>query len=148
MHDRVHFPKTAPDTYAAIRELDAMVRRGGLEPSLVELGKMRASQINGCAFCLNMHAKDARRHGETEQRLYLLNAWRETPYYSDRERAALAWTECLTRLPTDGAPDAVYQALEAVFTADEIANLTALIGVINIWNRIAVGLNWPMPRAA
>lgn len=148
MHDRVHFPKTAPDTYAAIRELDAMVGRGGLEPSLVELVKMRASQINGCAFCLDMHAKDARQHGETEQRLYLLNAWRETPYYSDRERAALAWTECLTRLPTDGAPDAVYQALEAVFTAVEIANLTALIGVINIWNRIAVGLNWPMPRAA
>ena len=148
MHDRVYFPKTAPDTYAAIRELDAMVRRGGLEPSLVELVKMRASQINGCAFCLDMHAKDARQHGETEQRLYLLNAWRETPYYSDRERAALAWTECLTRLPTDGAPDAVYQALEAVFTAAEIANLTALIGVINIWNRIAVGLNWPMPRAA
>ena len=148
MHDRVYFPKTAPDTYAAIRELDAMVRRGGLEPSLVELVKMRASQINGCAFCLDMHAKDARQHGETEQRLYLLNAWRETPYYSDRERAALAWTECLTRLPTDGAPDAVYQALEAVLTAVEIANLTALIGVINIWNRIAVGLNWPMPRAA
>jgi AhpD family alkylhydroperoxidase len=148
MHDGVHFPKTAPDTYAAIRELDAMVRRGGLEPSLAELVKMRASQINGCAFCLNMHAKDARQHGETEQWLYLLNAWRETPYYSDRERAALAWTECLTRLPTDGAPDAVYQALEAVFTAAEIANLTALIGVINIWNRIAVGLNWPMPRAA
>ncbi len=148
MHDRVHFPKTVPDTYAAIRELDAMVRRGGLAPSLVGLVKMRASQINGCAFCLDMHAKDARQHGETEQRLYLLNAWRETPYYSDRERAALAWTECLTRLPTDGAPDAVYQALEAVLTAVEIANLTALIGVINIWNRIAVGLNWPMPRAA
>jgi AhpD family alkylhydroperoxidase len=148
MSGRVNLSKAAPDTYAAIRELDAMVRRSGLEPSLVELVKMRASQINGCAFCLDTHSKDARKHGETEQRLYLLNAWRETPYYSERERAALAWTECLTRLPTDGAPDALYQALEATFTAVEIANLTALIGVINVWNRIAVGLNYPMPRAA
>ncbi len=148
MHDRVSFPKAAPDTYAAIRALDAMVRRSGLEPSLIELVYMRASQINGCAFCLDMHAKDARRHGETEQRLYVLNAWRETPYYSDRERAALAWTECLTRLPADGAPDTVYQTLETNFTEAEIANLTALVGVINIWNRIAVGLSWPMPRAA
>ena len=85
----------------------------GWSQSLIELVKMRASQINGCAFCLDMHSKDARKHGETEQRLYLLNAWRETPYYSDRERAALAWTECLTRLSTDGAPDAAYRALEA-----------------------------------
>lgn len=148
MHDRVSFATSAPDTYGAIRDLDAMIRRSGLEPALVELVKMRASQINGCAFCLDMHSKDARKHGETEQRLYLLNAWRETPYYSDRERAALAWTECLTRLPTDGAPDAVYRALEDNFAPVEIANLTALIGVINVWNRVAVGLSWPMPRAA
>ena len=84
----------------------------------------------------------------TAQRLFGLDAWRETPYYSDRERATLAWTECLTRLPADGAPNAMYQSLEAAFTAVEIANLNALIGVINLWNRIAVGLNWPMPRAA
>ena len=148
MHERVFLPKAAPETYAAIRELDATVRRSGLEASLVELVKMRASQINGCAFCLDMHAKDARKHGETEQRLYVLNAWRETPYYSDRERAALAWTERLTRLHTDGAPEEAYRELEAHFTPPEIANLTALIGVINIWNRVAVGLNWPMPRAA
>ena len=147
MHDRVYFPKAAPEIYAAIRDLDATVQRGGLEKTLIELVKMRASQINGCAFCLDMHARDARKHGESEQRLYLLNAWRETPYYSDRERAALAWTECLTRLPTDGAPDAVYRALEAAFAPVEIASLTALIGVINIWNRVAVGLNWPMPSA-
>jgi AhpD family alkylhydroperoxidase len=147
MHDRAYLPKVAPDTYAAIRDLDATMRRSGLEPSLIELVYMRASQINGCAFCLDMHSRDARKHGETEQRLYVLNAWRETPYYSDRERAALAWTECLTRLPTDGAPDTAYQALEANFTGAEIGNLTALIGVINIWNRVAVGLNWPMPPA-
>jgi AhpD family alkylhydroperoxidase len=147
MRERVFLPKAAPDTYAAIRELDATVRRSGLEGSLIELVKMRASQINGCAFCLDMHSKDARRHGETEQRLYLLNAWREAPYYSERERAALAWTECLTRLPSDGAPEAVYRGLEAVFDPAEIANLTVLVGVINVWNRVAVGLNYPMPRA-
>lgn len=148
MHDRVDFQEAAPDTFAAVRDLDATIRRSGLERGLIELVKMRASQINGCAYCLDMHAKDARQHGETEQRLYLLNAWRETPYYSDRERAALAWTECLTRLPADGAPDAAYQALEATFTPAEIANLTALIGVINVWNRMAVGLHRPLPRAA
>jgi AhpD family alkylhydroperoxidase len=147
MRERVYLPAVAPDTYSAIRELDATVRRSGLEGSLIELVKMRASQINGCAFCLDMHAKDARKQGETEQRLYVLTAWRETPYYSERERAALAWTECLTRLPADGAPESAYRALEDVFTAVEIANLTALIGVINVWNRVAVGLNWPMPRA-
>jgi AhpD family alkylhydroperoxidase len=148
MHQRVSFEVVAPETFAAVRALDATIRRSGLEQSLIELVKMRASQINACAYCLDMHAKDARKHGETEQRLWLLNAWRETPFYSDRERAALAWTECLTRLPVDGAPDAAYQALEATFTAPEIANLTALIAVINVWNRLAVGLNRSLPRNA
>ncbi len=146
--DRIFLPKAAPDTYAAIRDLDATIQRSGLDKTLIELVKMRASQINGCAFCLDMHSKDARENGETEQRLYLLNAWREAPYYSDSERAALAWTECLTRLSTDGAPEAAYRALEAHFTPAEIANLTALIGVINVWNRVAVGLHWPTRRAA
>lgn len=148
MRDRVYFPKAAPDTYAAIRALDATIRNSGLDHGLTELVKMRASQINGCAFCLDMHAKDARKNGKSEQRLYVLNAWREAPYYTDRERATLAWTECLTRLSTDGAPEAAYRALEEHFTAAEIANLTALIGLINVWNRVAVGLRWPMPRAA
>jgi AhpD family alkylhydroperoxidase len=148
MHERVSMPKIAPETYAAIRDLDIQVHRGGLEKSLMELVKMRACQINGCAFCLAMHSKDARKGGETEQRLYLLNAWRETPFYNDRERAALAWTECLTRLPADGAPDTAYEALEAVLTPVEIANLTALIGVINVWNRVAVGLRMSIPGAA
>jgi len=116
MQQRVYFPKAAPEAYAALRELDATVRRSGLEQSLIELVKVRASQMNGCAFCLDMHTKDARKLGETEQRIYLLNAWRETPYYSVRERAALAWTECLTRLPADGVPDAAYAALEETFT--------------------------------
>src|SRR5476651_2392851 len=104
MQQRVNLNAVAPDTYAAIRKLDTTIRQSGLEQGLIELVKMRASQINGCAYCLDMHARDARKHGETEQRLYLLNAWRETPYYSERERAALAWTECLTRLAADGAP--------------------------------------------
>ena len=146
MQQRVNLNAVAPETYAAIRNLDATIRHSGLEQDLIELVKMRASQINGCAYCLDMHSKDARKHGETEQRLYLLNAWREAPFYSDRERAALAWTECLTRLPADGAPDTAYQALEDSFTPVEIANLTALIGVINVWNRVAVGLAMPLPR--
>jgi AhpD family alkylhydroperoxidase len=148
MPNRVYFPKAVPEVYAAMRELAALVERGGLEKPLIELVKTRASQINGCAFCLNMHATEARRHGETEQRLYLLNAWRETSLYSRRERAALAWTECLTRLPTDGAPEAAYQELADAFSPTEIATLTAVIGVINAWNRIAVGLDWPLPAAS
>jgi AhpD family alkylhydroperoxidase len=148
MHERISLVREAPETYAAIRNLDRTVRESGLEDSLIELVKMRASQINACAYCLNMHSADARKAGETEQRLYLLNAWRETRLYSDRERAALAWTECLTRLPTDGAPDTTYQALEEHFSPVEIGNLTALIGVINIWNRVAVGLAYELPRNA
>jgi AhpD family alkylhydroperoxidase len=145
MKARLNPYHAAPEAMKALATVETYIHGSGLESSLIELVKTRASQINGCAYCLDMHAKDARRHGETEQRLYLLNAWRETPFYSDRERAALAWTECLTRLPTDGAPDAAYQALEETFTPAEIANLTALIGVINVWNRVAVGLNLPLP---
>jgi AhpD family alkylhydroperoxidase len=98
------FAEIVPDAYRAVSAVEAYIRGCGLEKSLVELVKMRASQINGCAFCLNMHSQDARKSGETEQRLYLLNAWREAPFYSDRERAALALTERLTRLPAEGAP--------------------------------------------
>jgi AhpD family alkylhydroperoxidase len=143
MHDRISFPRTAPELHAAIRDLDAR-SAAGLEQSLVELVRTRASQINGCAFCLDMHTRDARKNGETEQRLYVLSAWRETPFFSARERAALAWTECLTRLSIDGAPEPVYRDLTEHFSPAEIATLTALIGTINVWNRIAVGLSRPM----
>jgi AhpD family alkylhydroperoxidase len=105
----------------------------------MELVKIRASQINGCAFCLHMHTADARKHGETEQRLYLLYAWRESPLYSERERAALGWTEALTLLSQTHAPDDAYQALRAHFTAEEQVTLTLLIVAINGWNRIQVG---------
>ena len=111
----------------------------GLEPDLLHLVEIRASQINGCANCLNMHTAAARKGGETEQRLHLLAAWKEAPVFSDRERAALAWTDHLTMLAENGAPDDVYAALDAQFTKEEQIKLTMMINVINGWNRLAVG---------
>ncbi len=108
---------------------------------------MRASQINGCAFCLNMHSVDARKNGETEQRLYLLNAWREAPFYTARERAALTWTEHLTRLSSEAPPAEAYDRLSQTFSTAEIANLTVLIGLINLWNRVAVGGGYRLEAA-
>jgi AhpD family alkylhydroperoxidase len=136
--ERASFAQVAPDAYRAVAGVEAYIRNCGLEKTLVELVKMRASQINGCAYCLDMHSKDARKNGETEQRLYLLNAWRETAFYSERERAALAWTEHLTLVSTQGAPQGAYDRLAAVFSEVEIANLTVLIGLINLWNRLAI----------
>jgi AhpD family alkylhydroperoxidase len=146
--ERPKLHESAPEAYAAVSGVEAYVRRCGLEHSLLELVKLRASQINRCAFCMDMHARDARRGGETEQRLYVLGGWRESPLYSDRERAALAWTECLTDLPSHGATDAIYAALEAHFTGKEIADLTVLIGLINLWNRVGVGFAMRHPVAA
>ena len=139
MQARLNALDLAPDGYAALRAVEAYLRGCGLEHSLYELVKMRASQINGCAYCLDMHSRDARRRGETEQRIYLLNAWRDSLLYSERERAALAWTECLTLVASQGAPDAEYEALTRHFSPVEIANLTVLIGMINLWNRVMVG---------
>ncbi|ASY66674.1 4-carboxymuconolactone decarboxylase domain/alkylhydroperoxidase AhpD family core domain protein (plasmid) [Sinorhizobium sojae CCBAU 05684] len=110
-----------------------------LEPSLIELVKIRASQINGCANCINMHTVEARAKGETEQRIYLLSAWREAPCYTDRERAALAWTEALTRLSEGHAHESAYQTLKDQFSEEEQVKLTLMINVINGWNRIAIG---------
>ena len=109
-----------------------------IDRRLFELVKIRASQINGCAFCINMHTEDARKRGETEQRIYLLNAWRESPLYTDRERAALAWTEAVTLIVDTHAPDDVYEEVRAQFSDAETVNLTALIGAINAWNRLAI----------
>ena len=120
-----------------------------LEPSLIELVKIRSSQINGCANCINMHTVEAREKGETEQRIYLLSAWREAPCYTDRERAALAWTESLTRLSEAHTHEAAYETLKAHFTEEEQVNLTLMINVINGWNRIAIGFGlWIDPAAA
>lgn len=120
----------------------------GLEASLVHLVKVRASILNGCANCINMHTQEARKDGETEQRLYLVAAWHEAPFYSDRERAALAWTDALTLVATKGAPDdATYAALAAQFSPEEQVALTQLINIINAWNRIAIGFGLFYPDA-
>jgi AhpD family alkylhydroperoxidase len=137
-----------PEAYRALSAVETYIRGCGLEKSLIELVKMRASQINGCAFCLDMHSRDARKDGETEQRLYLLNAWRDAPLYSEREKAALAWTEHLTRVSTDGAPQAAYDRLSAAFSPVEIANLTVLIGMINLWNRVSIAGGFHLTKAA
>jgi AhpD family alkylhydroperoxidase len=146
--ERPSFVQVAPEGYRAVSGVEAYIRGCGLDKSLVELVKMRASQINGCAFCLDMHSKDARKSGETERRLYLLNAWREAPLYTERERAALAWTEHLTLVATQGPPAEAYDRLAGVFSAVEIANLTLLIGMINLWNRLAIGGGYSLPAAA
>ncbi|MBN9563189.1 MAG: carboxymuconolactone decarboxylase family protein [Alphaproteobacteria bacterium] len=143
--ERLRAYDAAPATIDAVRKLEAHIQQSGLEKSLIELVKMRASQINGCAFCLDMHSRDARRHGETEQRLYLLNGWRESPLYSDRERAALAWTEAVTLIAQTHAPDAEYEALRKHFSDAEVVNLTTLIGMINLWNRLAISFRTPHP---
>jgi AhpD family alkylhydroperoxidase len=136
---------TANDLFAAAPELmkkwsaSSLAIASSLEPTLMELVKIRASQINGCANCINMHAEDARAKGETEQRIYLLSAWREAPCYSDRERAALGWTEALTRLSEGHGHESAYQALKAQFTEEEQVKLTLMINDINGWNRISVG---------
>ena len=127
----------------------SMAVTAALDPSLAELVKIRASQINGCANCLNLHTTEAREKGETEQRIYLLAAWREAPCYTDRERAALGWTEALTRLSEGHEHKAAYAALRAHFTEEEQVKLTLMINVINGWNRLAVGLElWVEPAAA
>lgn len=137
----------APALMQAWLDMGKGTLQSGLENALMELVKIRASQINGCAFCLHMHTAEARKHGESEERLYLLDAWRESPLYSERERAALAWTEALTRLPDTHAPDDVYQSLQAQFTEAEQVALTLLIVVINGWNRIQVGFRAIHPMA-
>jgi AhpD family alkylhydroperoxidase len=126
--------------------LERQVRQSGLEHSLLDLVRMRASQINGCAYCLDMHSKDARADGETEQRLYGLDAWRETPYYSERERAALAWTESLTLVAQTHAPDEVYERVRQQFSETELVHLSLAIVAINGWNRLAIS-NRAVPGA-
>jgi AhpD family alkylhydroperoxidase len=132
----------------ALAAAEKVIAESGLEGSLIELVKTRASQINGCAFCIHMHTSDARAHGETEERLYLLNAWRESPLYTDRERAALAWTEALTLISETHAPDDLYDELRKHFNEKDAVNLTALIGLINTWNRIAIGFRSVHPVKA
>ncbi len=139
MQERLKYAKVAPHGYRAMAALQHYVDECGLEPLLLELVKMRASQINGCAYCIDMHSKDARALGESEQRLYELNAWRETPFYTDRERAALLWTEELTLVSQNHVPDTVYNEVRQYFSEEELVNLTLAIVAINGWNRLAIG---------
>jgi AhpD family alkylhydroperoxidase len=137
---RIDVTKAPPGALAAMLGLETYLHKSRIERPLLHLIKMRASQINGCAYCLDMHSKDARAEGESEQRLYLLDAWRETTFYSARERAALAWTEALTLIAQTHAPDDVYEEVRKEFSDEEIVDLTLAIVTINGWNRIAIGL--------
>ncbi|MBS0537537.1 MAG: carboxymuconolactone decarboxylase family protein [Proteobacteria bacterium] len=137
---RISIPQAAPKGYATLVAVHTYLEGSGLPHELMELVKIRASQINGCAFCLDMHSKDARKHGISQQRLDVLAGWRDSPAFSDAERAALGWTESLTSIALTNAPDADYQPLEKHFSPKEIADLTMLVGMINLWNRIGVGM--------
>lgn len=147
MQARMDYFKVAPDLMQGMVQMEQTVKNAGLEPSLYELVKTRASQINGCAYCLHMHTTDARADGESEMRLYLLDAWRESSLYTPRERAALAWTESLTLVSQTRAPDADYEMLTAEFSEREIVALTLLITTINSWNRVAIGFRSQHPTA-
>lgn len=140
METRIDYRKFAPEALKALFGLESYLAQCGLEHQLVHLLRLRASQINGCAFCIDMHWKDARALGETEQRLYGLDAWQESPYYTDRERAALAWTESVTLVSSTHVPDGVFAGLQQHFSEKEIVDLTYLIATINVWNRIAISL--------
>ncbi len=137
----------APDAYKAMLALETYVAGCGLEKSLIALVKTRASQINGCAFCIHMHTREARAAGETEERLFLLSAWRESSLYTPRERAALVWTESLTRVAETGASDEDYEVARLAFEEAELVKLTLLIGVINSWNRLAVAFRAKHPQS-
>jgi AhpD family alkylhydroperoxidase len=140
MSERIDYSKVTPEGYRAMSGLERYVRGSGLEPSLLELVKLRASQINGCAYCIDMHWKDARARGESEQRLYGLMAWRESPYYTERERAALAWTEAVTLIADSHVPGELYEEVRQSFNETELANLTFALVAINGWNRLAISL--------
>ncbi len=138
MQARIAYDKAAPEGVKAMWALENYVRYCGLEPALLELVKFRASQINGCAYCIDMHTKDARAHGETEQRLYALSAWCETPFFTERERAALAWTEAVTEISHGHVPDEVYELARKYFGDKELVDLTLAVVAINGWNRLAI----------
>ncbi|WP_028918958.1 carboxymuconolactone decarboxylase family protein [Pseudoxanthomonas suwonensis] len=140
MKPRMEFWKIAPDAYKAMLGLDSYLHGSGLDAKLLELVKLRASQINGCAYCIDMHWKEARAAGESEQRLYGLDAWREAPYYDERERAALEWTEALTRITDGHVPDAVFEAVRAHFSERELVDITWAAAAINAWNRVAIAM--------
>ncbi len=144
METRFDYSKVSPGALQAMFRLHKYVEESGLEHSLLELVKTRVSQINGCAFCIDMHTKDARALGETEQRLYALNAWRETPFFTDRERAALAWAETVTLISETHASDEEFAAVRKYFNEEEVVQLTMAIITINGWNRLAISFRSPV----
>jgi len=141
MTSRIEYWRVAPEALRAIKGLDRYVHDCGLEHSLLELVKIRASQMNGCAYCLDMHTKDARAAGETEQRLYVSSAWREAPFYTERERSALEWTEVVTDIGRHGVDEDVYQRTREHFTENELVDLTMAVVTINGWNRLAIAFS-------
>ncbi len=145
MQARLDLAKTSPDAYRAVLALERFVQESGLPRGLIHLIKLRASQLNGCAFCVDMHVKEARKDGHGEQWIALVSAWHESPLYTPEERAVLGWTESLTHLAQTRAPDADFAPLRAHFTDDQIMKLTVAIGTINVWNRLAVGLRTQHP---
>jgi AhpD family alkylhydroperoxidase len=146
MKQRLDFYKASPEAIKAMVALEVAVSKLGIDPALQELVRLRASQINGCAYCVDLHSGDARKKGETERRLYAVSVWHETPFFTPRERAALGWTESITRIADTHAPDEAYEALRAEFSEAECVNLTLAIGLINSWNRLAIGFR-KMPAA-
>jgi AhpD family alkylhydroperoxidase len=138
MKQRIQYAKAAPGVYDAMDSLDRYVGQCGLERKLLFLVQLRASQLNGCAYCIDMHWKDLRAAGEKEQRLYALDAWRESPFYGERERAALEWTEAVTRIADGHVPDGAYEAARAQFSEKELADLTLAVATINAWNRLSI----------
>jgi AhpD family alkylhydroperoxidase len=146
MQPRIDFYTASPDAFKAMLALENAVTKLPLERSLIELVKLRSSVINGCAFCIDMHTADAMKDGETPRRLFAVSAWREAPFFSDRERAALAWTDAMTLISENHAPDDVFEEVSAQFSAKELVDLTVAINAINGWNRLAIGFR-KMPEA-
>jgi AhpD family alkylhydroperoxidase len=145
MEPRIDFNKASPEAVRAVYALEKFIHTSGIDRRLIHLIKLRASQLNGCAYCVDMHVKEARKDGESEQRLHLLSVWRESPLYSEQERAVLAWTESLTNLSQTKAPDEDFEPLRRFFSDEEITKLTVVISTINVWNRLAVGLRAQHP---
>ncbi|MFI4981594.1 MAG: carboxymuconolactone decarboxylase family protein [Nevskiales bacterium] len=143
MEARLNLMKAAPKSWNAMLALQDTVNKCGLEQTILELVKLRASQLNGCAFCIAMHTRDALKHGISQERMHLLNAWREAPLYSEREQAALAWTEALTFITQGHAADALYEQVRQQFSAEETASLGFAIAAINVWNRLAISARMP-----
>jgi AhpD family alkylhydroperoxidase len=140
MEPRIDFTRYAQDAQKSLYALEKYILTCGLDHHLIHLLKMRASQLNGCAYCIDMHSKDARASGETEQRLYELDAWRETPFYTEKERAALEWVEAITLVSQSHVPDEVFEQVKKQFSDKEIVDLTMIAGMINLWNRIAISM--------